>query len=168
MGKDEFSGAVRVGHGEQDNHDNEHARGRPVDADFVDEIQILCPKRIHCKTDQRPGPKHQNRLPGTRDKIFIVQTNSTQNQLGARKIDRQRHRPIPHQIQPSRNPRGNRSIFFRRHHCTPVIHSTGSRIHGADFGQGSGNGEGDEGDQNPTPDDGDGLAVGESDVEGGG
>lgn len=56
----------------------------------------------------------------------------------------------------------------RAQHGRPVVNTSSGRKHGTDLGERGGDAQRDEGDEDPAPEDGDGLAVCEGDVHGGG
>lgn len=111
-------------------------------------------------------PEHQNSLPLIRHKILLPQRNRTKHQLAPRKINTQRHRPVPHQREPARHPASHRRISPRRQHRRPVVDASRGGVDSTDLGERCRDAKGDEGNEDPAPEDGDGLTVSEGDVHG--
>ncbi len=154
-----------IGHGQQDDQDDDHASCGPVNADFINKIEVFGSKHIHQRAHQHHGPKHEDRLILVRRKVLTPEGDGGQDQLAAGKVDAASDGPVADQGEPSRDPGRYRRILFRRQHRRPVVHAAGGRIDGADLGERSRYRQGDERHQNPAPEDRDGLAVGEGDVQ---
>lgn len=157
--------ALRVRHAQQHHKDNNHTTRRPVNANLINKIQIPCAKNIREHANHHNSPEHQHRLPLIRHKVLIPQRNRRQDELPARKVDRQRNSPIPHERQPSSNPGRNRRPLARTQHRRPIIHTARGRIHGADFRERRSDAQRNQRDKDPAVEHGDGLAVGERDVQ---
>lgn len=165
MSKDIFARVSVVGHGKQSNHDDDDAGSSPVDADLVDEVQVSRSKRIDQSAHQHHSPKTQDSLPRICHKVLVEDADGAQNKLRAREIDAQRHRPVADKSEPSVHKADQRRPLAGAQHGRPVVDAACSGKDGADFGERGGDADGDERDENPAPENGDGLAVGEGDVQ---
>lgn len=165
MSKDIFARVSVVGHGKQRNHDDDDAGSGPVYADLVDEVQVSRSKRINQSAHQHHGPKAQDGLPRICHKVLVEDADGAQNKLRAREVDAQRNRPVAHESEPSVYEADQRRPLAGAQHGRPVVDAACSWEDGADFGERGGDADGDERDEDPAPEDGDGLAVGERDVQ---
>lgn len=165
--KHKFSTPFIIRHNEYCNHDNDDRSASPVNADLVNEIQILRAEHINTKHHAHHCPKTQHDLPLRRNIFLVPQRNRAENQLRSREVDGKSDSPVPDKCQPSRDPRNDGSVFPGAEHGRPVVDAAGGRKDGADFREGGGDHEGDDGDEYPAVEDGDGLAVCERVGEGG-
>lgn len=164
--KDKLARATGVGHCEQRHQNNDDTCGGPVDADLVDDVQVARAEGVDEGAHKHNGPEAQDGLPFICDKVFIEDGDGTEDQLRAGEIDGQGDGPIADQRQPAVDEADDGGVLGRAQHGGPVVDTAGGREDGADLGERGGDAERDEGDEDPAVQDGDGLAVGEGDVEG--
>jgi hypothetical protein len=57
-------------HENRDDNDDDGCRS-PVDADLVDQIQVLSTRHIYRESDEHHSPKHENHLPLLGNKVLV-------------------------------------------------------------------------------------------------
>lgn len=145
----------RVGHDKQCDHDDNDTRSSPVDADLVDQVEMLGHEDVDQGGHQHDSPEAEDRLPRIGLKVLIEDCDCAQDQLGSGEVDTQRHGPIAHEGQPAVDEAHDGRILGRAQDGGPVVYTARSWIDGADFGERGGDAEGDERDEDPAPEDGD-------------
>ena len=75
MGKHKLSAPVVISHAEQDDHDYDDTGTSPVDADFVDQVQVFGTEDVNGHAHQHNSPEGKDSLPCVRRPIIAPETN---------------------------------------------------------------------------------------------
>lgn len=165
MRKDKPGGAPTIRSDKQGHNDDEDTGGGPEDADFINEVEIAGAERVDGGADQHDGPEAQHRLPLVGDKVVVKDGYGAEDELGAREVDGQGDGPVADEGEPAVDEADEGRPARAAHLGAPVVDAAGGGEDGADLGEGGGDAERDEGHEDPAVEHGDGLAVGEGDVQ---